>query len=168
MASAQRVYDRNCATCHGYDARARADLFPDLRDAVWQWGGDPAQIEASIPAWAPGCDGRVVARRGEEETVGHLDATTCWRWAMARSAEHPGAQPYTLYCSACHGPDGAGNAVLGASNLLDDVSLYGNSAQAVRHSIAVGRDGEMPHRSATGSTIPRSGLLVAWLTGPAR
>ena len=164
MASAQRVYDRNCATCHGYDARGQADLFPDLRDAEWQWGGDPAQIEHSIR------HGRQAVMVGWLPVVGEetVDALTDYVLALgeAAPADHPGAQPYTLYCSACHGPDGAGNPLLGASNLLDDVSLYGNSTEAIRHSIAVGREGEMPgFGDRLDDTQIR--LLVAWLTSPA-
>ena len=99
-----------------------------------------------------------------EETV---DALTDYVLAMPNGApaDHPGAQPYTLYCSACHGPGGEGNALLGASNLLDDVSLYGNSAEAVRHSIAVGREGEMP-AFADRLDDTQIQLLVAWLTAP--
>ena len=35
MASAQRVFDRNCAVCHGYDAAGQASYFPDLTDDEW-------------------------------------------------------------------------------------------------------------------------------------
>ena len=161
MASAQRIYNRNCATCHGYDARGQADLFPDLRDADWQWGGDVAQIEHSIRhgrrafmvGWLP-----VVG----EETVSQL---TDYVVALRQSpiSDHPGAQPYMLYCSACHARDGSGNPLLGAPDLTDDVSLYGNSAQAIHHSIAIGRQGEMP---AFGERLDDTQirLLVAWLT----
>ena len=48
MRSAQRVFDRNCAVCHGYEAQGQASLFPNLTDDDWQWGGTPAQIEQSI------------------------------------------------------------------------------------------------------------------------
>ena len=50
VASAQRVFDRNCAVCHGYDAAGQAENFPNLNDAHWQWGGSPEQIEQSIRA----------------------------------------------------------------------------------------------------------------------
>ena len=161
MTSAQRVYDRNCATCHGYDARGQADLFPDLRDADWQWGGEPAEVEHSIR------HGRQAVMVGwlpvaGEETVDRLTDYVL-ALGLGEAAGHPGTQPYMLYCSACHGPDGSGNPLLGASNLLDEASLYGNSAQAIRHSIAIGRNGEMP---AFGERLDDTQirLLVAWLT----
>ena len=50
MASAQRVFDRNCAVCHGYDAQGQANYFPDLTDGEWQWGASPGQVEQSIRA----------------------------------------------------------------------------------------------------------------------
>ncbi len=161
MASAQRVYDRNCATCHGYDARGQADLFPDLRDAAWQWGGKPAQIEQSIR------HGRQAVMVGWLPAVGEetVDQLTDYVLALGGGEVegHPGAQPYTLYCSACHGPDGSGNPLLGASDLTDRASLYGNSEEAVRHSIAMGRHGEMPpFGERLDDTQIR--LLVAWLT----
>ncbi len=161
MASARRVYNRNCAACHGYDAQGQADLFPNLRDADWQWGGEPAQVEWSIR------HGRRAVMVGwlsvvGEETVEHLtDYVRALR--LGESSGHPGAQPYMLYCGACHGPDGTGNLLLGAPDLTDDASLYGNSPQAIRHSIALGRNGEMP---AFGERLDDTQirLLVAWLT----
>lgn len=97
-----------------------------------------------------------------EETVETLTS-----YVMALGQEevqgHPGTQPYLLYCSACHGPDGSGNPLLGASNLTDDATLYGDSKQAIRNSIANGRTGEMP---AFGERLDDTQirLLVAWLT----
>ncbi len=161
MASAERVYNRNCAVCHGYDAQGQANLFPNLIDAHWQWGGEPTQIEQSIR------HGRQAVMVGWLPVVGEetVDLLTDYVRALATGAtsNHPGAQPYGLYCSACHGPDGSGNPLLGAPNLTDDLSLYGNSTEAVRYSIAQGRNGLMP---AFGERLDDTQirLLVAWLT----
>ncbi len=57
---------------------------------------------------------------------------------------HPGQAQYNQVCVACHGVDGGGNAALGAPSLVDDVWLYGNSREALIHSVAVGRAGVMP------------------------
>ena len=161
MTSAQRIYDRNCAACHGQEARGQADLFPDLRDADWQWGGEVAQIEQSIRhgrqavmvGWLP-----VVGEQTVDQLAGYVLAL-----GQSEADDHPGAQPYRLYCSACHGTDGSGNTLLGAPNLKDGVSLYGSSVQAIRQSIAKGRNGEMP---AFGERLDDTQirLLVAWLT----
>ena len=40
MRAASHLFNNHCSACHGADARGQASLFPDLRDASWQWGGD--------------------------------------------------------------------------------------------------------------------------------
>ena len=62
----------------------------------------------------------------------------------AAAAGHPGQTKYNQFCIACHGSDGSGNVTLGAPSLVDDVWLYGNSTEALVHSIAIGRAGIMP------------------------
>ncbi|MEX2131842.1 MAG: cytochrome C oxidase Cbb3, partial [Pseudohongiellaceae bacterium] len=39
---------------------------------------------------------------------------------------------------------GSGNPLLGAPNLHDESWLYGNSLDAIKHSISLGRTGVMP------------------------
>jgi cytochrome c oxidase cbb3-type subunit 3 len=51
---------------------------------------------------------------------------------------------FSRNCSACHGPEGAGNADMGAPDLADNVWLYGNSLSEISTSIAEGRNGVMP------------------------
>jgi len=51
---------------------------------------------------------------------------------------------YATTCLACHGADGKGNVAIGAPNLTDQIWLYGGSVDAVRASIAKGRQGQMP------------------------
>jgi cytochrome c oxidase cbb3-type subunit 3 len=143
MRSAQRVFDRNCAVCHGYDAAGQADMFPDLTDADWQWGGTAPQIEqtirggrkAAMVSWSQilGGDDGVSRVASYVRVLGTVDADG-----------HPGQPQYNTFCLACHGVDGSGNAALGAPNLVDDIWLYGNSDEALKESIANGRSGEMP------------------------
>ena len=163
MASAQGVYNRNCASCHGYDARGQAALFPDLRDQEWQWGGDPARIEQSIRQGRRGIMVGWLQVLGEAQ----VDDLTDYVLAMAENmpADHPAASSYAQYCVACHAADGTGNPLLGAPSLVDDVTLYGNSPEAVHQSIAEGRNGIMPpFDQRLDDTQIR--LLVAWLTRP--
>lgn len=143
MQSAQRVFDRNCAVCHGYDAQGQAALFPNLMDDEWQWGGTVAQIEQSIRAgrnavmvgWAGALGGDSGVRNVADyvRVIGTPDANG-----------HAGQTQYNTFCIACHGADGSGNAILGAPSLVDDVWLYGHSDEALLHSIGIGRSGEMP------------------------
>jgi cytochrome c oxidase cbb3-type subunit 3 len=161
MASAQRVFDRNCAVCHGYEARGQAELFPNLVDGDWAWGETPEQIEQSIRsgrqavmvAWGPILGDEVVA-----------DVTDYVLALSAGSADdHPGKTQYDQFCLACHGPTGEGMAALGAPNLTDDTWLYGGTVEAVSASIANGRSGVMP---AFGERLDDTQikLLVALLT----
>ncbi len=142
MSSAQRVFDRNCAVCHGYDAAGQASHFPNLTDATWQWGGTPTLIERSIR------DGRnavmigwsqVLGDEGVEQVAGYVKLL-----GEGNADGHPGQARYNQLCVACHGIDGFGNAALGAPNLADDIWLYGGSDEALKFSIANGRLGEMP------------------------
>jgi cytochrome c oxidase cbb3-type subunit 3 len=47
-------------------------------------------------------------------------------------------------CAACHGRDARGNTVVGAPNLIDGNSLYGNEPEQILASILDGREGVMP------------------------
>lgn len=161
ITSAQRVFDRNCAVCHGYDAAGQADLFPDLTDDAWQWGGSEQQIEQSIVA------GRNAVMVGWEQVLGDegVDQVVDYLGVLGTDAAagHPGQVRYNQLCIACHGPTGAGNAALGAPNLVDDVWLYGNSRESLVETIAKGRAGVMP---AFGERLDETQikLLLALLT----
>lgn len=161
MASAQRVFDRNCAVCHGYDAAGQASYFPDLTDDEWQWGGSEEQIEQSIRS------GRVAVMVGWEPVMGETGVGQVVDYIVAlgtaAAEDHPGQMLYNQFCVVCHGADGSGNAALGAPSLVDDVWLYGNSREALLHSVAIGRGGVMP---AFGERLDDAQvkLLVALLT----
>lgn len=164
MAAAQRVFDRECAVCHGYDGAGQAALFPNLVDAAWQWGGAPADVERSIR------DGRQAVMVGWQAVLGDAGVAglTALSEAMHGTGQappptHPAHGDYMQYCTACHGADGGGNPLLGAPSLVDAATLYGADGAAIRHSIAAGRAGEMP---AFGERLDDTQvrLLVAWLT----
>lgn len=161
MASAQRVFDQNCAVCHGYDGQGQAAHFPNLKDADWQWGGSPEQIEQSIRAgrnavmvgWSP-----MLGDEGVVQVADYLAAI-----GEGKVDGHPGQVKYNQFCIGCHGIDGSGNPLLGAPNLADGIWLYGGEADDIQASIANGRLGEMP---AFGERLDDTQirLLVALLT----
>ena len=146
MKSAQRVFDRNCVVCHGYDARGQASLFPDLRDKAWQWGGSAEQIEQSIRAGRTGAMIPWLQVLGEDDVKHVADYVIQLKEGNveANQERHPGQVQYNQFCVACHGVDGTGNELLGAPSFIDGSFLYGSSAEAVEHSIAMGRNGQMP------------------------
>ncbi len=163
MRSAQRIFEQNCAACHGPDARGQAALFPDLRDADWQWGGSETDIEQTIrhgrTAVMPGWQS-VLGDEGVEEVTDYLLA---WNQFDSITDEDPGKTLYTQFCVACHGADGKGVAILGGPNLVDDVWLYGGDVTAIQSSIANGRSGLMPNfQDRLDDAQIR--MLIAWLS----
>ena len=160
MTAASRLFDDNCAACHGTQALGQANLFPNLRDGDWLWGGSPEQIEqtirngrkAAMPPWLAAL---------KEEGVAQV-ASYVKSMASATSDELPGKALYQQFCVACHGADGAGNQALGAPRINDSIWLYGGEEEILRKSIANGRNGEMP-AFATKLNDVQIRLLVAWL-----
>lgn len=162
MASAGRIYERNCAVCHGPDARGQAAMFPDLMDEDWQWGGSAAQIEQTLR------NGRQAVMPGLGSALGEEAVAAVAAYVLALSSGEdtealPGAQQFQMFCSACHGADGQGSLILGGPNLADDIWLYGGSEAAIIETISNGRAGVMP---AFDERLDAAQLrmLIAWLT----
>jgi cytochrome c oxidase cbb3-type subunit 3 len=160
----RRLYLNNCASCHGMRARG-AFGFPNLTDAEWQWGGDFASVEATVrdgriaamPAWGPALGDAGVADMAQYvlslSGAPHDDA------AAARAAPQ-----FQTFCIACHGPDGKGNAALGAPDLTNDVWLYGDDADTIAFTIRNGRNGTMPN-FATMLGEDRIAIVAAYVSG---
>lgn len=142
----RRVFLDNCAACHGQQGRGNQAVgAPDLMDADWLYGGEPAAVLTSIldgrrgvmPPWgeALGADGLVDVVSYVRSLSG---AEAPQEWIEAGKAR------YATLCAACHGVDGRGMAALGAPNLTDGAWLYGGDFTSVLESIRDGRGGEMP------------------------
>ena len=145
LRSATSVFRNNCAACHGEDAGGQAKAFPNLKDREWQWGGETAQLEQTITA------GRQAVMPGWQAALGDTGVSAVADYVISLSRIEPGRlgvaegrRLFGLYCTACHGADGGGNAALGAPPLNDGSWLYGGSTLDVRKTIAVGRNGVMP------------------------
>ncbi len=163
MQSAERIFQQNCAACHGVDARGQAHAFPNLKDTDWQWGSKEADIEHSIrygrqAMMVPWQD--VLGDDGVTEIVNYIKVMSS---ASNSAANEKGHALYQQFCVACHGVTGEGNTALGAPNIVDDVWLYGNSDEQLKHTIALGRNGIMPafDRRLSEAQIR---MLVAWLS----
>ena len=167
MLSAWRIFNNNCTSCHGRDAKGQAALFPDLTDATWQWGGEESQLlatirsgrQAAMPAWEA-----VVGAPGAEKLA---DYVLGLRAANAAATATEGGLLFQQFCIACHGPTGSGQPLLGAPALDDDAWLYGGELAQVIQSITHGRNGVMP---AFGARLDETQirLLAAWLAAGAR
>ena len=161
----ERLYANYCATCHGSDARG-ARGYPNLRDNVWIWGGDPQSIETTImqgrQAMMPSWEGPLGGESGVDEVAQYV-LSLSGRATIAELADK-GKARFEIFCVACHGPTGTGNPALGAPNLTDDVWLYGGSITRISQSIAKGRNGKMPaHADFLGEA--KVHLLAAYVYG---
>lgn len=161
MESAADLFNQNCSACHGYEGQGQANLFPNLRDEIWQWGGTPETLELTIR------NGRTAVMVSWQALLGQQGVTNVADYVLAlgtAAAEgHPGQAQFNQVCAACHGVTGTGNPLLGAPNLTDDDWLYGGDVQTIRETIRGGRNGLMP---AFGDRLDDAQirLLVAWLT----
>ena len=141
LAIGERLYASYCTGCHGSDAGGVVG-FPNLRDGDWLYGVAPEQIQVSIlngrqgimPPWQA-----ALGDDGVKAVVAHVKFLS---GRGPKSAE--GETKYAQLCIDCHGAEGTGNIALGAPNLTDEVWLYGSDDAALTHSIAVGRQGQMP------------------------
>ena len=163
MDSARRIFEQNCAACHGSGGEGGAASFPNLVDDDWQWGDSAEQLEQSIRA------GRRAVMPGLSAVLDQDAITQVTQHVLAMQGGDnaleggPGQALYATYCSACHGPTGTGTPLLGAPNIADAITLYGNSEAVVAQTIAMGRFGIMPPFAERLDDV-QIHMLVAWLT----
>jgi cytochrome c oxidase cbb3-type subunit 3 len=162
------IFANTCATCHGSSAQGAVG-YPNLSDNVWHWGGSEERILESVldgrqgvmPEW-----GTVLTGMGGNNAV--LSVATYVRALAGEVPENDffAAQGKSLYegvCVACHGIDGKGNQDLGAPDLTDDYTMYGNSVESIMETINRGRHGVMPaHRDLLGETRSRLVASYVW------
>lgn len=162
MEAAGRIYGRECAACHGADARGQVAMFPNLMDVDWQWGASPEAIEQSIrdgrravmPPWGPVLDeGQIRDVAAYVQSLSFATAAGADANPAAGAANPAdvsggnataGAAVFAQNCVACHGSDATGNPLLGAPNLTDPIWLYGNDSASLIRTISEGRNGHMP------------------------
>ncbi|KXI29110.1 cytochrome C oxidase Cbb3, partial [Paraglaciecola hydrolytica] len=145
----QRLFSQNCSQCHGSDARGANSGFPDLTDNDWLYGGSPEKItetllngrNALMPAWLDS-----MGEDGIAEVVQY--ALSLSGRKVDDSLAEKGKDRFVV-CAACHGADGAGNQMMGAPNLTDNIWLYGGSERAVTETLTHGRNGVMPSFKTT-------------------
>jgi cytochrome c oxidase cbb3-type subunit 3 len=142
MDVAERIFKRECAACHGPEGYGQANMFPNLHDLDWQWGGSPEQIEATL------LNGRRANMIAWQQVLGDEGVINVADYVISLSDgvpdSHPGKAQFEQMCAACHGADGAGNQALGAPRLSDEIWLYGGDVQSVRQTLREGRFGVMP------------------------
>lgn len=164
MATARDLFELNCSSCHGSDARG-ARGFPDLTDNDWLHGGTTDAIYESIangrtgmmPTWGP-----VLGPQGVHDVVDYV--LTLSGRETPSAASQAGQKTFMTYCVACHGPDGKGNQAIGAPNLTDRIWLWGGSRRDITETVTNGRTNHMPaHLERLGADQVR--LLAAYVYG---
>jgi cytochrome c oxidase cbb3-type subunit III len=139
-----RIFQNNCAQCHGSDGRGSRG-FPNLTDAEWQWGGTPEAIKTTI------ADGRTAAMPPMAAALGGAeDVTDVAHYVLSLSGSTHDSVRATrgrekfAACAACHGPEGKGNPALGSVDLTNKIWLYGGTVATISETITKGRGGVMP------------------------
>ncbi|MDT8429678.1 MAG: cytochrome-c oxidase, cbb3-type subunit III [Pseudomonadales bacterium] len=144
MRMGRRLFATNCAVCHGAAGTGSAG-FPNLTDSEWLWGDSAEQIHTTIsagrnammPSWEA-----ALQDEGIHEVAEYV-LQLAGREVNAETAAL-GQARFSVFCAACHGPDGSGQAMLGAPALNNDIWLYGNSRLRIEDVIRHGRNGQMP------------------------
>ena len=164
------LFAGHCARCHGATSRGDPSKgVPDLTDRDWLFGeGQVADIEqiinygirsyhpkarnfAIMPAFArlhpSPRDSNILPLSARDihdlvEFLILLQRRPADPVAAARGASLYGGK---AGCYDCHAADAKGDSALGAPNLTDNVTLYGDgSRESLFSSIASGRQGECP------------------------
>jgi cytochrome c oxidase cbb3-type subunit 3 len=163
-------FEAHCSACHGLEGQGDPVRgVPALNDADWLYGtGLVSDIEqvikygirsyhpkawnlAIMPAYATpqpsGRDGKIAALspggiRDLVEFLMHAQGRSADSAAAARGAElFTGAAG----CYDCHATDGKGDSAIGAPNLTDQITLYGDGGrESLSMSISYGRHGMCP------------------------
>lgn len=176
-ANGHRLFQDNCAMCHGNDAKG-ARGFPDLTDDQWLWGGSPEAIMQTLrhginansdetrnsTMMAYGRD-RMLSATQQRQVVSYvqsLSAQSSDAHAVTSFFDevHAGSEIFAVQCSSCHGRDGKGMQTTGAPNLTDDDWLYGGSRADIEATLYNGRKGVMPHWGQRLSEVDRKMLTM--------
>lgn len=164
------LFEARCAVCHGASGTGDPAMgIPNLTDDDWLYGtGRPAEIErvidygirsrnpkawslAIMPAYARPQPNRadkniLPLKPSEIDDVIEFLMRLQGRQADAAAAAR-GASLFTGHggCYDCHSLDAKGDSAIGAPNLSDAITLYGDgSREALHMSIAYGRQGVCP------------------------
>lgn len=144
MAMAERLFQNNCAQCHGSDARGTKDI-PNLTDKDWLYGGTPDLIKETITKGRIGNMPPMAAAVGSADDVKNVaQYVLSLSGSPHDSIRAALGKPKFAVCASCHGVDGKGNQVIGAPNLADEVWLHGYGEPAIVAMINGGKLNQMP------------------------
>lgn len=151
-ASLFKVY---CSQCHGSGAQG-APGYPNLNDDDWLWGGDIDAIYTTIKHGVrDGLDDDArdsqMPAFGADEILSRSQMSDIAEFIMQLSGqEHEapkatsGQALFAEQCASCHGETGKGDREIGAPNLADAISLYGNTRAKIVAQLKQPKHGTMP------------------------
>ncbi len=149
MPAAARLFEDNCAACHGQNGTGGPG-FPDLADAYWLWGGDHKTIAETIRVGINSTDNDTrfsqmpafdsLSRSDRDKLADYVTALPQGK----ASASMPGAALFADNCAPCHGDDAKAGLANGAPSLVDHSVIYGQDRLTVLTTLAHGRQGVMP------------------------
>jgi cytochrome c oxidase cbb3-type subunit 3 len=153
----RRLFEDNCAACHGVKATGGPG-FPNLTAKAWLWGGSPEQIAETIRVGINGSaqdtrssqmlsfgKDQILNREQILDVVAYVRSLSNLAPAPGDAARIPaGKEVFAQNCASCHGEDAKGNQELGAPNLTDKTWIYGSDQQSVYTTVYNGRQGHMP------------------------
>ena len=141
VATSKALFGDYCAGCHAAGGAGNPG-FPVLADDDWLWGGNIAQIEATIT------NGRVgnMPAKGMMGNLTDTEMNDVTDYVIALSEGKGGDTAYAAgkaaftkgMCLACHGPEGKPLAPAGAANLTDQVWRFSGDRDQVLKTIAHG------------------------------
>ncbi len=149
MPAAGRLFQDNCAACHGSKGNGGPG-FPVLNDDYWLWSGDPEVIAETIHIGInAGTDDARFAQMPAFDWMESSErhALADYVSALPSGAADTGSAAATLFadnCSACHGEMGQGGLENGAPSLTDASVIYGQDPETVMQTLRHGRQGVMP------------------------
>lgn len=159
MQAAERLFVNNCATCHGSDGGG-AKGFPNLTDADWLYGNEPATLVSTLENGRAG----VMPDLNLSETDVAILSYYVKHLAGQEATEHVQREGKKRFatCAACHGVDGSGNKALGAPNLTDSIWLHGGRIADIETILRNGIQGNMPSFKSTLTKVEID-LLAAYV-----
>ncbi len=160
----ERLFQNNCAQCHGSDARGSKG-FPNLTDGDWLYGGAPEVIKETIAKGRVGNMPPMAAAVGTGDDVRNVaHYVLSLSNSPHDSVKAALGKPKFAVCAACHGPDGKGNPALGAPNLTDNIWLHGFGENAIVAMVNEGKMNQMP-AWADKLTASQIGVLSSYVWG---
>lgn len=124
------LFGDNCAACHGNGGQGVIDLYPNLTDDDWLWGGDMEKIYETLT------QGRKGFMPAFDKVLNNDQLTEVATYVLTLSGDAQegeiSARGKEIFhgqvggCYYCHGADGKGIASQGAANLTDKIWAISN------------------------------------------